>query len=1032
MNKRSMYRLLLWLIVGFCFLGANFVHSSASRDVGHSAQSSRANIHGKTVDADSKTPITVRLTMQELPKLGEATELTCLVTAASDAPNTVASITLPSDALVTAGIVHWEGALYAGQSVSFSATIKFQTIGRKIVRANARYVIDKDNSWGDLDTIYLNVGTLRTVQGIFSLEEQVNLNKADTASSQETTSRAPERSVSRFEDRGTGVPPALRVNDAQPDGPATPDTQGSDLTVIGKWSHYDRNGSKSPSKNFLVELRKGSDGTHLAFAYTDNSGNFSLGPVTNPGSAGIKVRIWTYVKYLSDDASGDELMIVPNGSTSDYSHCYFGDTNTTYVFPDGTNSVGNWEIVRDSPEGTSPNAHAWYIKDDIDRGWLYPYPFSHTVGDITVEWKFDSTVGTYYMPGEHVHLLGDDRKSPDAIIHEMGHNVMYNLYGHTFPPSDCPNPHYVQRSSGIFCGWTEGWADFYALVVNGDPVFTWPSGDSLNLETPTWGTPNWDDGATVEGRVAGSLWDVFDSVNDGSDHLSDGFPRIWSSFNAHTNSTFRHYFDDLSLSGINVTNAADALYQNTIDYRAVLGQMTSPTNGSTIGSTTTFTWSPGSGNTEFWLQVGTTGTGSSNIYSSSQLTGTSKTLSGLPSGTIYVRLSSRGAGGAWNFNDYSYTVPIVSCTSAQMTSPTNGSTIAATTTFTWNTGTGNAEYWLQVGTAGVGSNNLYSASQLTGTSRTLSNLPSGTIYVRLSSRCGATNAWSAIDYTYAGPAANCASAQMTSPTNGSTIAATTTFTWNTGTGNTEYWLQVGTTGVGSNNLYSSSQLTGTSRTLSNLPSGTIYVRLSSRCGATNAWSAIDYTYTGPAANCTSAQMTSPTNGSTIAATTTFTWNTGTGNTEYWLQVGTTGVGSNNLYSSSQLTGTSRTLSNLPSGTIYVRLSSRCGATNAWSAIDYTYAGPAANCSSAQMTSPTNGSTIAATTTFTWNTGTGNTEYWLQVGTTGVGSNNLYSSSQLTGTSRTLSGLPSGTIFVRLSSRCGATNGWSAVDYSYVR
>jgi Zn-dependent metalloprotease/uncharacterized protein (DUF486 family) len=454
-------------------------------------------------------------------------------------------------------------------------------------------------------------------------------------------------------------------------------------------------------------------------------------------------------------------------------------------------------------------------------------------------------------------------------------------------------------------------------------------------------------------------------------------------------------------------------------------QMTNPTNGASLPSSTTFTWNTGTGNAEYWLQLGTT-VGGSNIYSASQLTGTSRTLSNLPSGPIYVRLSSRcAATNTWSFNDYSYTGP-TSCAAAQMTNPTNGASLLSSTTFSWNTGTGNAEYWLQVGTT-VGGSNIYSASQLAGTSRTLSNLPSGPIYVRLSSRCSGTNTWSSNDYSYTGPA-SCAAAQMTNPTNGASLLSNTTFTWNTGTGNAEYWLQVGTT-VGGSNIYSASQLAGTSRTLSNLPSGPIYVRLSSRCSGTNAWSFNDYSYTGPAASCAAAQITSPTNGASIPSSTIFTWNTGTGNAEYWLQVGTT-VGGGNIYSASQLTGTSRTLSNLPSGPIYVRLSSRCAATNAWTFNDYSYTGPSASCASAQMTNPANGASIPSSAAFNWNTGTGNAEYWLQVGTT-VGGGNIYSASQLTGTSRTVSNLPGGNIYVRLSSRCSATNVWSFNDYSYV-
>jgi hypothetical protein len=167
--------------------------------------------------------------------------------------------------------------------------------------------------------------------------------------------------------------------------------------------------------------------------------------------------------------------------------------------------------------------------------------------------------------------------------------------------------------------------------------------------------------------------------------------------------------------------------------------MTSPANGSTISSSTTFNWSAGSGNAEYWLYVGRS-PGSSEIFNSTQGTSTSKSLSGLPVGTIYVRLWSRcAATNSWTFNDYSYTVQgSTSCAAAQMTSPANGSTISSSTTFNWGTGSGNAEYWLYVGRS-PGSSEIFNSTQGTSTSKSLNGLPVGTIYVRLWSRCAATN-----------------------------------------------------------------------------------------------------------------------------------------------------------------------------------------------------------------------------------------------------------------------------------------------------
>src|SRR5439155_726829 len=130
-------------------------------------------------------------------------------------------------------------------------------------------------------------------------------------------------------------------------------------------------------------------------------------------------------------------------------------------------------------------------------------------------------------------------------------------------------------------------------------------------------------------------------------------------------------------------------------------------------------------------------------------------------------------------------------------------------------------------------------------SRTLSNLPVGAIYITLWSRCGSSQQWSINQYSYTvqGGTTGCGqAAQMTSPANGSNIQTTTTFTWSTGSGNDKYFLYVGTTS-GGREILSEDEFTNTSRTLSNLPVGAIYIMLWSRCGGSQQWSLNQYSYT---------------------------------------------------------------------------------------------------------------------------------------------------------------------------------------------
>ena len=80
-------------------------------------------------------------------------------------------------------------------------------------------------------------------------------------------------------------------------------------------------------------------------------------------------------------------------------------------------------------------------------------------------------------------------------------------------------------------------------------------------------------------------------------------------------------------------------------------EMVSPQPGSTLtSSTVTFTWTSGSGVSQYWLWIGSR-QGDGDLYTQSQGTSLSTTMSGLPTATpIYVRLWSLIAGN-WQYID---------------------------------------------------------------------------------------------------------------------------------------------------------------------------------------------------------------------------------------------------------------------------------------------------------------------------------------------------------------------------------------------
>ena len=215
----------------------------------------------------------------------------------------------------------------------------------------------------------------------------------------------------------------------------------------------------------------------------------------------------------------------------------------------------------------------------------------------------------------------------------------------------------------------------------------------------------------------------------------------------------------LSIGGGNVyvrlwSEVGGAWWYNDYSYVAcsgctpTLAAMTTPAQGATLSSTlVTFTWGTSLAS-ECYLQVGTT-VGGQEIYSAGEGTNLSSEVMDLPNnaGAVYVRLWSR-IGGAWLFNDYSYTA-CTGCTAtkAAMVTPAPGSTLSSrAVTFTWSASLA-AEYYLFVGTT-VGGQEIYSAGQGTNLSVGVSGLPNNgsTVHARLWSRIG--GAWLFNDYTY--------------------------------------------------------------------------------------------------------------------------------------------------------------------------------------------------------------------------------------------------------------------------------------------
>ena len=348
-------------------------------------------------------------------------------------------------------------------------------------------------------------------------------------------------------------------------------------------------------------------------------------------------------------------------------------------------------------------------------------------------------------------------------------------------------------------------------------------------------------------------------------------------------------------------SAAAQVTQSIVVETPPVAALNSPASGSTLaGPSVTFNWSAISGGNGYFLHLGTTGAGSLNLLNSPEYskTTTSVTVNNLPVNgeTIYARLFT-DYNGTHFYQDYTFKA----AAQAELTLPgTSGTLAGPTAKFGWSAATGTASgYFLHLGTTGAGSLNLLNSAEYptSTTSVTINNLPVNgeTIYARIYTDYNGTHLYQ--DYIFTASA----QAALTLPATSGTFAGpTVTFGWSAATGTINgYFLHLGTTGAGSENLLNSAEYptSTTSVTLNNLPLNgeTIYARLFTDYNGTHLYK--DYTFTAAG----QALLTSPLQGATLSgATVTFDWSTATGSVRgYFLHLGTTGAGALDLLNSAE-------------------------------------------------------------------------------------------------------------------------------------
>lgn len=347
------------------------------------------------------------------------------------------------------------------------------------------------------------------------------------------------------------------------------------VSVTGTYlmSNRENNGTYKHA-NSLVQLVNGANGDHLAWSYTNSEGVFTFPAIVNPGSDGVSIRVYAVrfiagglgygvckLSFCNDNAAAD---------TTQYTSFHSQLSPQITGILDGVHQVG----VIQSPFSLTNNLRAMWIKHDMDEAHAHLNQNSLVRGPFTAEWSNTSTTGNFYSIGGNIHFKSDVANGTNhTVLHEIGHNVMFNAG--TFPtsPTDCPNPHYVNAVSGTQCAWTEGWASAFANMVNDDPTrcFAPSASNCISYETdPSFDVcfPDWDCGIyshQVEGHVTGALWDLYDEEDDGLDINVYGADEIYDIFEFSAYPAFLSWWSTWLSQGFPL-EGSNSLFQNDIEF----------------------------------------------------------------------------------------------------------------------------------------------------------------------------------------------------------------------------------------------------------------------------------------------------------------------------------------------------------------------------------------------------------------------------------------------------------------------------------
>ncbi|MCC7018628.1 MAG: hypothetical protein IT332_02655 [Ardenticatenales bacterium] len=383
--------------------------------------------------------------------------------------------------------------------------------------------------------------------------------------------------VSAFPPAAQAVAPRAASLRAPDDAPAQATPEPGMIIVRGAIYYSDRASDMNhPAAGVKVEVYDKDEGFPvtsqlLATTYTDEEGRYASKEVPNVDQDGAS-REGTQDIFLKVYTEGKQVRLLQAGTPHSYvwtSYELNERSGNRKNVPDGIVGFPSQYIAEKDRE-----IEAMWTFVDLASEWFFLRDAAgRDPGTVTAYWSAASQDGPRFdRAGKTLYFRDEDARSGDLVLRYGAYALLDSLLGDQAPAGwqgcfDIAPPD-IRLKSDPACALLHGLAAFIPIGVKADPRFSTPALRTMDLDAATTGTPDWEDGDTVPGRIAGAFWDLFekDATMDGTDVGNATFKEVFAVVDAKHPATLKDWWEGWKEMGGDGCLAIGALYQNTINY----------------------------------------------------------------------------------------------------------------------------------------------------------------------------------------------------------------------------------------------------------------------------------------------------------------------------------------------------------------------------------------------------------------------------------------------------------------------------------